>query len=33
LNATERAIEIVIAQWLAAGIDRDTDAEVMAVVG
>lgn len=32
-NATERAIALVIAQWIAAGIDRDTDAEVLAVAG
>ncbi|WP_202844753.1 hypothetical protein [Luteimonas saliphila] len=32
-RATERAIQLVIAQWIVAGIDRDTDAEVMAVAG
>ena len=32
-NATERAIEFVIAQWIVAGIDRDSHEDVMAVIG
>lgn len=33
MNATERAIRFVIAMWIAAGIDRDSDEEVLAVTG
>ena len=33
MNATERAIRYVIAQWIAAGIDRDSHEDVMAVIG
>ena len=32
-NATARAIQYVIAVWIAAGIDRDSDEEVLAVTG
>lgn len=32
-NPTARAIQYVIAQWIVSGIDRDTDAEVLAVAG
>src|SRR5690606_5859354 len=32
-NATARAIQYVIAMWIAAGIDRDSNEEVLAVTG
>jgi len=32
-NATARAIQYVIAVWIAAGIDRDSDEDVLAVTG
>lgn len=32
-NPTARAMKHVIAQWIAAGIDRDSDDEVLAVTG
>lgn len=33
MNATELAIRFVIAQWIAAGIDRDSHDDVLAVIG
>lgn len=32
VNATELAMRYVIAQWIAAGIDRDSHEEVMEVI-
>lgn len=32
-DATARAIQICIDRWIVAGIDRDTDAEVLFVTG
>lgn len=32
VNETELAIRYVIAQWIAAGIDRDTHEDVMEVI-